>query len=87
VETRAYRGWSVTIVAGAFDWDWSMNHAKARSVCSMCGRGGARIFYIVIESAFVVFGVLFAAGVMRDFKRTPAVDTRQPGGFPPGRTS
>jgi hypothetical protein len=57
-----------TIAAGVFNWDWFMNHPKARLVCSICGRGGARIFYVVVGTAFVVLGALFAAGVIHDAK-------------------
>jgi hypothetical protein len=47
-----------TVVAGALNWEWFMNHPKARFVCSICGHGGARIFYIVVGSAFIIFGAL-----------------------------
>jgi hypothetical protein len=57
-----------SIIAGAMDWDWFMNHPKARLVCGICGRGGARIFYVVLGAAFVVLGVLFATGVIADHR-------------------
>ena len=46
------------------DWDWFMNDPKARLVCGVCGRGGARVFYVVLGTAFVVFGALLAAGII-----------------------
>ncbi|QOV89344.1 immunity 17 family protein [Humisphaera borealis] len=57
-----------TIIGAVCDWDWFMNHPKARFVCAVCGRGGARIFYVVFGIAFVIFGALFAAGVIHDTK-------------------
>ena len=56
-----------TVVAGAMNWDWFMDHPKARFMCAICGRGGARVFYVVIGAALVVFGGLLSAGVIRDY--------------------
>lgn len=55
-------------IAGVGNWDWFMNHPKARFMCSVFGRSGARIFYVVIGIAFIVLGALFAAGVIQDSK-------------------
>ena len=55
-----------SILGGVLNWDWFMNHRKAQFVCSICGRGGARIFYVVLGAALVTFGVLLATGVIRD---------------------
>jgi hypothetical protein len=57
-----------TVIAAAMDWGWFMNHPKARLVCGICGRGGARIFYVVLGAAFIVVGVLFATGVIGDHR-------------------
>jgi hypothetical protein len=54
------------IIAAVMDWDWFMNHPKARFMCSLCGRNGARVFYIVLGTALVVGGVLMAAGIIHD---------------------
>jgi hypothetical protein len=43
-----------------------MTHRKAQFVCWLCGRGGARVFYVVLGAALVTFGVLLATGVIRD---------------------
>jgi hypothetical protein len=55
-----------SLLAGMMNWDWFMNHPKARFVCGICGRGGARVFYVVLGAAFVVFGVMFLTGVIHD---------------------
>ena len=34
-----------SLVCAAKDWDWFMNHRKARFMTSLFGRKGARIFY------------------------------------------
>lgn len=57
-----------TAIAGVGNWDWFMNHPKARFMCSIFGREGARVFYIIIGIAFVVLGVLFAIGMIQDSK-------------------
>ncbi len=53
---------------GAMDWDFFMNHPKARFMCRVLGRNGARVFYVLFGAAFTVFGVLYALGVIRDAK-------------------
>ena len=52
--------------AGILDWDWFMHHPKARFMASMMGRGGARVFYILLGIALVVLGAPVAAGVVAD---------------------
>ena len=54
------------ILGGVMNWDWFMNHRKAQFVCGLCGRGGARVFYVVLGAALVTFGVLLASGVIQD---------------------
>ena len=56
------------IVGAVMDWDWFMNHSKARFMCSLCGRNGARVFYIVLGLALVAGGVLMAVGIIHDAK-------------------
>ena len=48
-----------SIAGGACNWDWFMNHHRARMICSILSRGGARVFYVVLGVAFVVFGALW----------------------------
>ena len=50
--------------AGAFDWDWFMNHRKARRLTSLIGRGASRGIYVGVGLAAVVTGVLMALGVL-----------------------
>ena len=50
--------------AGAFDWNWFMNHRKARRLTSLIGRGAARGIYVGVGLAAVVTGVLMALGVL-----------------------
>ncbi len=51
-----------TVVCASKDYDWFMNHRKARLFVAMFGRGGARVFYVglgmslIVLSAFTFFG-------------------------------
>ncbi len=47
-----------SVVCAAFDFEWFMNHRKARFFVKILGRGGARIFYGVLGLALVVLGGL-----------------------------
>ncbi|HEY2839272.1 MAG TPA: immunity 17 family protein [Pirellulales bacterium] len=47
-----------TVGAAALDFDWFMEHRKARPLVSIFGRGGARIFYVLVGAAFLVGGAL-----------------------------
>ncbi len=56
-------------IAGAtFDFEWFMNHRKARIFVSMLGRGGARILYGALGTGLVVLGGLMIAGVLSPSK-------------------
>jgi len=50
--------------AGAFEWNWFMNHRKARRLTSLIGRGATRGIYIGLGLAAVVTGILMAFGVV-----------------------
>ena len=52
-----------SVVCAACDFEWFMNHRKARIVLRILGRTGARVFYIVLGAAIMVLGglVLFGA--------------------------
>ena len=52
------------IVCAAVDFDWYMNHRKARVFCTLLTRTGARVFYIVLGLGLTVLGVLMLAGVV-----------------------
>lgn len=47
-----------------FNWDWFMTARKARFFVTVFGRTGARIFYGLLGSAFVVAGILALLGVI-----------------------
>ena len=50
-------------LAGALkDWDWFMEHRKARFMCSLLGRKGARIFYGALGLAVCGGGIAFLLG-------------------------
>ena len=56
--------------AGAvMDWDWFMNHRKARFMTSIFGRNGARAFYVILGLVLVVLGTLITAGILQDAGR------------------
>ena len=50
-------------LAGAVkNWDWFMEHRKARFMCSLLGRKGARIFYGLLGLIICGGGVAFLLG-------------------------
>ena len=55
-----------SVCGAAFDWEWFMNHRKARFMTAILTRPGARIFYGVLGLALMVFGILMTAGVIQD---------------------
>ena len=54
----AIAGGAFTITAAALDWDFFMNHSKARLWVSLFGRNGARVFYLVLGLALAALGVV-----------------------------
>ena len=53
-----------SIVASAADWDWFMNHRKARFFVKILGRTGARIFYALLGVFISSIGLLIGAGLL-----------------------
>ena len=55
---------SFSVAGAVLDWSFFMNSRKAAVFVSLFGRNGARIFYVVLGAALVVFGVVnfFTAG-------------------------
>ena len=52
-------------ICGAdYNWDWFMNHRKARFFVAVFKRTGARIFYILLGGGLTTLGVLLALGVI-----------------------
>lgn len=61
----------IFIIAGLFsavsavlDWDFFMNHHKARFMIKIFGRKGARIVYIALGMILVILGALFIFGII-----------------------
>lgn len=59
-------GGAFGIVGACYNWDWFMNHRKARCIVALFGRQGARIFYAILGAALIAIGILFALGVIKD---------------------
>lgn len=52
---------------GAFmNFDWFMNSSRAWLVVKILGRGGARIFYMVLGAVIVVAGILAMLGILKN---------------------
>lgn len=48
-----------SIICALKDWDWFMNHHKARFMAKLLGRTGARAFYVVLGLAICGGGIVF----------------------------
>jgi len=58
-------GCGIFAICGAvFNWDWFMNHRKARFFVRLVGRTGARIFYGFLGATLAVLGVLIGLGII-----------------------
>jgi immunity protein 17 of polymorphic toxin system len=53
-----------TLCGAGFDWEWFMNHRKARLFVMLFGRMGARIFYGILGLVLVVMGALLTTGAI-----------------------
>lgn len=53
-----------TLVCAAMNFNWFMEHRKARFFVKILGRDGARIFYAVLGLGLVTVGALLLAGVV-----------------------
>jgi hypothetical protein len=51
-----------TVVAAGMDWDWFMNHRKARLFVSLFGRTGTRVFYGLLGSVLITLGGMLTFG-------------------------
>ena len=54
------------IIGAVLDWDWYMNHRKARRISAILGRNGARIFYVIFGLGMSVLGVLITLGIIKN---------------------
>ncbi len=52
------------LCGAGFDWEWFMNHRKARFLTAIFGRTGTRIVYGILGGGLVVFGFLVALGLI-----------------------
>ncbi len=50
-------GGSFSLCAAIFDWDWYMNHRKARFIVKIFGRQGARTFYGILGVVLIILGL------------------------------
>ncbi|MDH5508214.1 MAG: immunity 17 family protein [Anaerolineae bacterium] len=56
---------TLTMAGAVFNWDWFMEHRKARFVTKILGnRERARYFYGVFGGVFIILGVLAAVGMI-----------------------
>ena len=52
----------LSLCGAIFNWDWYMNHRKARFLVKILGRGGARVFYGALGLGLIVLGGLLLLG-------------------------
>ena len=54
-------------IAGAvFNWDWYMNHYKARFIVKILGRIGARLLHGLFGGGLAIVGLLMTMGIIHD---------------------
>jgi len=53
-----------TLACAAMNFNWFMEHRKARFFVKVMGRDGASIFYAVLGLGLAVLGALLFAGVI-----------------------
>lgn len=53
-----------SLLGAILDWDWYMNHRKARFIVKILGRKGARIFYAILGLGLIVLATLLALGIV-----------------------
>jgi hypothetical protein len=54
------------ICGAVFDWDWFMNHRRARLFVRVFTRSGARIFYGLLGGAILFAGMISAMGIVQE---------------------
>jgi hypothetical protein len=50
------------VLGGLFNWEWYFRLPEADRAVRLFGRGGARVFYVLIGAAFIAIGLRFARG-------------------------
>lgn len=53
-----------TAAGGILNWEWFMNHRKARFMCALLTRTGARIFYGILGFGIAVIGAFLTIGAL-----------------------
>ena len=53
-----------SMICAIGDFDFFMNHRKAKLFVKLLGRKGTRIFYSILGLGFIVLGVLFSLGII-----------------------
>lgn len=53
----------LAILAALFNWDWFFTANNTQFIVNNVGRGGARVFYIVLGLMMIVTGVYFFLNV------------------------
>lgn len=57
-------GFAALLLAGALlDWEWMMDHRRARRLTRLIGRSAARIVYVVLGAAGIVLGIVQTLGL------------------------
>jgi hypothetical protein len=46
-----------SVICALKDFDWFMNNSRAALIVRILGRGGARVFYVLLGAAFIIFGL------------------------------
>ena len=54
----------LSFAGGLFNWKWFMNTTSARGVVNTLRPTGARVFYMVLGVAVIVFGLLLALNLV-----------------------
>lgn len=54
-----------SLSGAVFDWEWFMNHRKARPFVEAFGRESARMLYGFLGFALIAFGLMKASGVLQ----------------------
>ena len=59
---------AVALCGAGFDWEWFLNDRKTRFFTVLFGRTGARIFWGLLGTGFVVYGLLILLGYAKGTK-------------------
>lgn len=57
------------LCGAGLDWNWFMNHRKARFLVWIFGRNGARLVYGLVGCLLIVLGALLTLGIIKDNRR------------------